>query len=106
MSVRLNRDTGYYEAQAPMKSTVWLGGILLTVAVSVATYAVTITRAYGEVKQDIALLRQEMTLRNIATEARLTQLEAGRVAIQALADAVKANTEVLQHLTRDRKEQP
>lgn len=107
-TVRLNRDTGHYEAQASIKGAVWLGGIMLSLIVSVATYAITITKAYGDVTSDIKLLRQELTLRTAASDAahlaliaRIEKVETEQSAMGALATAVQANTDIVRTLLRN-----
>lgn len=101
--MRINRDTGDYEVQASIKAAVWMGGVLLSLVVGVATYSITITRAYGEVTQDIALLRQEITLRATAFDARIQMLEANQSNLNALADAVRANTEMIRQIQLGRR---
>lgn len=97
--MRINRETGLYEVQASIKAAIVLGGALLSLVVGVATYSITITRAFGEVTQNIALLQQESTMRATAFDARIRMLELSQSNLNALADAVRSNTEMIRQLS-------
>lgn len=114
MGLRLNHHTGLYEnvVDGPpdppsLKKLVWLGGLVLSVVVSIITYTVTVTLAYSQVQKDVALMKQALDLRIEVEKTqhselinRIDRLEGER---QTLAVAVQANTEALQFLIRGRR---
>lgn len=102
MGLQLNRDTGLYEQVTGGPASRKMVGLLvsiLTVLVSVVTYTITITMAYSAVKQEIALLHQQLDMRVEVERVqhdelikRIDRLEADRATLTA---AIQANTETL-----------
>lgn len=107
MGLVLNRETGVYEQMTGGPASRKMVGLLvtvLTVLVSVVTYTITITLAYTNVKQEIALLHQQLDMRVEVERAqheelikRIDRLETDR---SAVITAIQANTETLRLLAQ------
>lgn len=106
MVMRLNRETGKYEAEASVKF--WVG-LLTTIGITVTalvTYTITLTLAFGSVRQDIALIKQQLELKNeadkLANQALSLRVSALENQRDALSNAVQANTDMLRLIAQQR----
>lgn len=89
MTLKMNRETGQYEAQASFKFWVGMAAVVCTCVTAVVTYTITLTLAFSGVRQDIALLKQQLEFQQQATNARLSSVEHQLDAVSALATAVR-----------------
>lgn len=94
MTLKMNRETGQYEAQASFKFWMGLGAVMCTTTTAVVTYTITLTLAFTGVRQDIALLKQQIDLQQQTTNARLAAVERQLDAVSDLATAVRQLSEM------------